>query len=63
MGIWSLTLERLERLKKQLDAKKAEIDELGGIPPDYETLRNMQYLKCVINEGLYPICVPKVQAL
>ncbi|KAI6456336.1 DNA topoisomerase 2 [Pyricularia oryzae] len=30
MAIWSLTHERLERLKKQLEAKKAEFDELNS---------------------------------
>jgi cytochrome P450 len=29
---------------------KAEIDELGGRQPDYETLRNLKYLKYVLNE-------------
>src|SRR6266566_4291705 len=28
MPIWALTLERLEKLKKQIEAKKAEHDEL-----------------------------------
>lgn len=29
---------------------KAEVDELGGKRPDYETLRNMKYLKYLLNE-------------
>jgi cytochrome P450 len=29
---------------------KAEVDVLGGKAPDYETLRNMKYLKFVLNE-------------
>lgn len=31
MPIWALTLERLDRLKKQIAAKKAEHDELEGL--------------------------------
>ncbi|KAI9743439.1 MAG: hypothetical protein M1835_002900, partial [Candelina submexicana] len=36
---------------------QTEILELGGSPPDYETLRNMKYLKYFINETLrlYPV--------
>lgn len=36
---------------------KSEVDELGGSRPDYETLRNMKYLKFVLNESLrlYPV--------
>lgn len=30
---------------------KAEADRLGGEPPDYETLRNMKYLKYFLNES------------
>jgi cytochrome P450 len=29
---------------------RAEVDALGGRAPDYETLRNMKYLKYVLNE-------------
>ncbi len=29
---------------------RAEVDALGGKAPDYETLRNMKYLKFVLNE-------------
>jgi cytochrome P450 len=29
---------------------KAEVDALGGKAPDYETLRDMKYLKFVLNE-------------
>jgi cytochrome P450 len=29
---------------------RAEVDELHGRRPDYETLRNMKYLKCILNE-------------
>lgn len=36
---------------------QAEIDELGGRPPDYETLKGMKYVKWVLNESLrlYPV--------
>ncbi|CZS96200.1 probable cytochrome P450 52A12 [Rhynchosporium graminicola] len=36
---------------------KAEVDELQGVKPDYETLRNMKYLKNLLNESLrlYPV--------
>ncbi len=30
---------------------KAEADQLGGEPPNYETLRNMKYLKYFLNES------------
>ncbi len=30
---------------------KAEADQLGGEPPDHETLKNMRYLKYFLNEG------------
>jgi cytochrome P450 len=34
---------------------KAEVDALDGKAPDYETLRNMRYLKYVLNEcKLFP---------
>ncbi|KAF8864708.1 putative cytochrome P450 alkane hydroxylase [Acephala macrosclerotiorum] len=35
----------------------AEVDELRGEKPDYETLRNMKYLKYLMNESLrlYPV--------
>ncbi|KUI61103.1 Cytochrome P450 52A13 [Cytospora mali] len=36
---------------------KAEVDALGGIPPDYDTLRGMKYTKYLLNEclRLYPV--------
>jgi cytochrome P450 len=36
---------------------KAEVDELQGAQPDYETLRQMKYLKYLLNESLrlYPV--------
>jgi cytochrome P450 len=36
---------------------KAEVDELGGKKPTYDTLRNMKYLKNILNESLrlYPV--------
>ncbi|KAG4419738.1 hypothetical protein IFR04_007145 [Cadophora malorum] len=36
---------------------KAEVDGLQGVKPDYETLRNMKYLKNLLNESLrlYPV--------
>jgi cytochrome P450 len=32
---------------------KAEVDELNGAKPDYETLRNMKYIKYLVNESMY----------
>jgi len=55
-GLLSNTFHALARHPDVWAKLKAEIDELGGTPPDYETLRNMQYLKCVINEGLCSLC-------
>ncbi|KUJ23048.1 putative cytochrome P450 alkane hydroxylase [Mollisia scopiformis] len=36
---------------------KAEVDQLNGEKPDYDTLRNMKYLKYLLNESLrlYPV--------
>lgn len=35
-------------------ALKAEVDTLDGKLPDYDTLRNLQYLKCLLNECTFP---------
>lgn len=32
---------------------KAEVDDLGGQRPGYETLKDMKYLKCLLNECEY----------
>lgn len=32
---------------------KAEVDELNGVKPDYETLRNMKYIKYFLNESMF----------
>jgi cytochrome P450 len=32
---------------------QAEVDELGGQRPGYETLKDMKYLKCLLNECKY----------
>ncbi|RDW75176.1 putative cytochrome P450 52A12 [Coleophoma cylindrospora] len=47
-------LARRQDIWKKL---KAEVDELNGAKPTYETLRNMKYLKNFLNEALrlYPI--------
>ena len=37
---------------------KVEVDELNGKAPDYETLRNMKYLKYVLNECKTPLLSP-----
>lgn len=34
---------------------KAEVDELGGEKPDYDTLRNMKYVKYLLNECKTPL--------
>ena len=36
---------------------KAEVDGLQGLKPNYETLRNMKYLKYLLNECLCPFSV------
>jgi cytochrome P450 len=44
------TWHTLARRPDVWEKLKAEVDELGGRAPDYETLRNMKYLKYVLNE-------------
>lgn len=34
---------------------KAEVDELHGVKPDYETLKTMKYLKYLLNESKSPL--------
>jgi cytochrome P450 len=36
---------------------KAEVDGLQGLKPNYETLRNMKYLKYLLNECLCPFSI------
>ena len=37
---------------------KAEVDQLGGKKPDYETLKNMKYLKYILNECKLSLPLP-----
>lgn len=36
---------------------RAEVDDLGGVYPSFETLKNMKYLKWVMNESQYCKCL------
>ncbi|TVY83200.1 Cytochrome P450 monooxygenase fsdH [Lachnellula suecica] len=51
-SLLSHTFHVLARRPDIWNKLKAEIDELGGEKPDYETLRNLKYLKWVLNESL-----------
>lgn len=55
-GLLSNTFHVLARRPDIWAKLKQEVDQLGGKKPDYETLRNMKYLKHVLNESLrlYP---------
>jgi hypothetical protein len=52
-SLLSHTLHILARRPDVWSKLKAEIDELKGRAPDYEMLRNMKYLKYVLNECKY----------
>lgn len=49
-GLLSNTFHVLARRPDVWAKLKYEVDQLGGKRPDYETLRNMKYLKHVLNE-------------
>jgi hypothetical protein len=49
-GLLSNTFHVLARRPDVWAKLKYEVDELRGKRPDYETLRNMKYLKNVLNE-------------
>ncbi|KFY08386.1 hypothetical protein V492_06278 [Pseudogymnoascus sp. VKM F-4246] len=55
-GLLSNTFHILARRPDVWAKLKHEVDQLEGKQPDYETLRNMRYLKHVLNESLrlYP---------
>ncbi|KAH8816184.1 cytochrome P450 [Xylogone sp. PMI_703] len=56
-GLLSNTFHVLARRPDIWNKLKAEVDELHGRKPDYDTLRNMKYLKHLLNEclRLYPV--------
>jgi cytochrome P450 len=53
-GLLSNTFHVLARRPDVWDRLKSEIDQLEGRKPDYDTLRNMKYLKYVLNECKSP---------
>ncbi|KAG0645264.1 Cytochrome P450 monooxygenase himC [Hyphodiscus hymeniophilus] len=55
-GLLSNTFWQLAHRPDVWAKLKSEVEELNGKRPDYETLRNMKYLKSVLNESLrlYP---------
>jgi cytochrome P450 len=55
-GLLSNTFFVLARRPDVWAKLQSEVNQLGGKRPDYETLRNMKYLKYVLNESLrlYP---------
>jgi cytochrome P450 len=53
-GLLSNTLYVLARRPDVWAKLKDEVDQLEGKRPDYETLRNMKYLKYVLNECKCP---------
>jgi len=46
------TFHELARRPDVWSKLRAEVEELGGQPPDYETLKSMKYVKWVLNESL-----------
>ncbi|RFU35090.1 hypothetical protein B7463_g1226, partial [Scytalidium lignicola] len=56
-GLLSNTFHVLARRPDIWENLKAEVDELYGQKPDYDTLRNMRYLRNLLNEclRLYPV--------
>lgn len=56
-SLLSNTFHALSRRPNVWRKLRAEVDQLDGKAPDYETLRNMKYLKYVMNESLrlYPV--------
>lgn len=53
-GLLSNTLHVLARRPDIWNRLRTEVDQLRGKKPDYETLRNMKYLKNVLNECKCP---------
>lgn len=51
-SLLSHTFHELARRPGLWAKLQAEIDELGGHPPDYETMKGMKYVKWILNEAL-----------
>ncbi|TGO52447.1 hypothetical protein BCON_0141g00190 [Botryotinia convoluta] len=56
-SLLSNTFHVLARRPDIWEKLQAEVDELGGEKPDYETMKGMKYMKYVLNESLrlYPV--------
>jgi cytochrome P450 len=50
-SLLSVTFHVLARRPDIFKKLKAEVNELRGVQPDYETLKNMKYLKYLLNES------------
>jgi len=50
-SLLSVTFHVLARRPDIFKKLKAEVDELRGVKPDYETLKTMKYLKYLLNES------------
>ena len=50
-SLLSVTFHVLARRPDIFKKLKAEVDELHGLKPDYETLKTMKYLKYLLNES------------
>lgn len=57
-SLLSNTMHALVRHPNVWKKLKAEIETLNGKKPDYETLRNLKYLKYVLNECTSPFPSP-----
>lgn len=51
-SLLSHTFFELARNPEVWSKLQAEIDELGGNPPDYDTMKSLKYVKWVLNESL-----------
>lgn len=51
-GLLSNTWHVLSKRRDIWDRLKAEVDQLGGKRPDYSAIKDMKYLKWVLNESL-----------
>lgn len=57
-SLLSNTFHVLARRPDIWDKLKAEVDELLGEKPDYDTMKGMKYMKYLLNECMLPLFIP-----